>query len=385
MDFTCDTKAKHVTQVTDEHLLDHFINHAKSDTLGRISMLWLDYAAIQKNAGATECLELAKLHSIAVDFPKSGVPAVIPKTLKLARSTPRPHWRELKNGPTYDCDSIIGLLYDKVVVAMDRGGDFRYHDSVAGRHWNRQGQLLCYLNNNGRKKLMRHLEKAYKNEIPESAGLHPDDDSHDLDNHCIYFAEQQKIMYDNELVQLMNRYKIHAEGEILTGCIRKFHKWNKKRQHDLAEEVKRQCTSLRRTCRDNFFREVDRICDTNIFASLKDDDGEGYDEAIDAMEEAILHDGRQRRRNTEVRDDDAQQFCFSEKDIEQMSLVAKKMASSYYHVTYDPTFVNEAMEDEDNESRSDETNRNKEGYHILFSFPWIVADIIAKGIHDTNI
>lgn len=54
-------------------LIDHFFNHALSDILGFISMLWQDYAAAN-GAACDECQELAGLHSTAVDFPKTGSP-----------------------------------------------------------------------------------------------------------------------------------------------------------------------------------------------------------------------------------------------------------------------------------------------------------------------
>ena len=60
-------------------------------------------------------LELAALHSKAVDYVKTGLPAEMPKRLR-----PRkwPHFMEKKHKPksaTYHSDKILGQLYDKVV------------------------------------------------------------------------------------------------------------------------------------------------------------------------------------------------------------------------------------------------------------------------------
>jgi RNA-dependent RNA polymerase len=80
--------------LNDAQLLNHFLNHAKNDNLGQIATMWLDYAN-RHGADCDQCLKLAALHSIAVDFPKSGKPAQIPPDLYISRTTTaRPHWRE---------------------------------------------------------------------------------------------------------------------------------------------------------------------------------------------------------------------------------------------------------------------------------------------------
>ena len=94
MDYSPPSKIAEDDRITDASLLQHFINHARNDNLGRIAMLWMDHTSIERDAGCSACLTLAKLASIAVDFPKSGVPATIPKELILKRTVPRAHWRE---------------------------------------------------------------------------------------------------------------------------------------------------------------------------------------------------------------------------------------------------------------------------------------------------
>jgi RNA-dependent RNA polymerase len=65
-----------VEDVTKDLILDHFVNHAKNDNLGQIST-WLLAQVDRKGAGCDECERLAQLHSTAVDFPKTGRPAVM--------------------------------------------------------------------------------------------------------------------------------------------------------------------------------------------------------------------------------------------------------------------------------------------------------------------
>lgn len=54
-----------------EHLQEHFVNFINNNRLGQIST-WLLAQADLKGADCRECEELARLHSVAVDFPKTG-------------------------------------------------------------------------------------------------------------------------------------------------------------------------------------------------------------------------------------------------------------------------------------------------------------------------
>lgn len=64
------------------HLQQHFVDYAKNDNLGKIS-IWLLAHADAQGADCDLCEELAQLHSTAVDFPKTGRPAVIKNRAQL--------------------------------------------------------------------------------------------------------------------------------------------------------------------------------------------------------------------------------------------------------------------------------------------------------------
>jgi len=70
------------------------------------------------------------------------------------------------------------------------------------------------------------------------------------------FANEQRLQYEDEYLQTMNKYRIRGEGEAATGCIRKYHKLQKKRQANFSEEVRRSTRGLRRKYRIRFFRKV---------------------------------------------------------------------------------------------------------------------------------
>lgn len=60
--------------MTVDHLTEHFINFVKNDNLGQIST-WLLAHGDRSGPDCRECETLARLHSVAVDFPKTGQPA----------------------------------------------------------------------------------------------------------------------------------------------------------------------------------------------------------------------------------------------------------------------------------------------------------------------
>ncbi|KAK1082292.1 hypothetical protein LTR48_007061, partial [Friedmanniomyces endolithicus] len=54
---------------------------------------------------------LARLHSMAVDYAKSGIPATLPKNFRIKRW---PHWAEKDGKPSYHSRKVLGRLYDEV-------------------------------------------------------------------------------------------------------------------------------------------------------------------------------------------------------------------------------------------------------------------------------
>jgi RNA-dependent RNA polymerase len=101
-------------EITEKDYITFFLNYMKNDFLGQIAhahMAWADY--LNSGINSDQCLELVRLHSMAVDFPKTGVPAVMRPEL---RPPAYPHYME-KKVSTYPSDKILGLLYDQVELA----------------------------------------------------------------------------------------------------------------------------------------------------------------------------------------------------------------------------------------------------------------------------
>jgi len=144
----------------------------------------------------------------------------------------------------------------------------------------------------------------------------------------------------------MNKFKVNTEGEIATGLILKHHKLNKRRRHDVSEEIRSLFRALRRTFRIEFFTAVHHIahCGAEYFEdinSIGDGQEELTDEELEAIEDLVT--AAEVTTNCKVK-------C-----------VARLLASSYYLVTYSPY------------------THNEDGKIAYFSFPWVIADVIACG------
>ncbi|KAI1747477.1 RNA dependent RNA polymerase-domain-containing protein [Xylaria castorea] len=94
-------------------LVAFFVTYMKNDALSTIAHAHLaqsDRLMSQGGPKTEVCVELAHLHSKAVDYPKSGQPAYLKSEL---RPKQYPHFME-KPSKTYHSNTILGQLYDVV-------------------------------------------------------------------------------------------------------------------------------------------------------------------------------------------------------------------------------------------------------------------------------
>lgn len=115
MDFTADTPLQKQGNITVEDIGRFFVTYMKNDTLGTIANAHLAHADWNREGVLSDiCLELAKLHSQAVDYPKSGIPATMDRD-KVPNKYP--HFMEKRHLPAnrnYRSESVLGKLYDLV-------------------------------------------------------------------------------------------------------------------------------------------------------------------------------------------------------------------------------------------------------------------------------
>ena len=343
-------------QTLTETLIDHFFEYAKNNNLGMIGMLWQDYAA-KFGADCRQCIELAIQHSIAVDYAKTGVAAYVPRYITLSRLHPRAHWREMKKTPSFeDNKSIIGKLYNKLIDRLKQNVLSKCTKAIAGRQIDRYGQVLSILdksdvNSND------HLRRVFDKSLLVNLKNTPNQ-TH------LNFARQQRRSFERRIVAIMNEHGLRSEGEVFTGCIRKYHKMNKRRQFETSQDVLRRSGNLCEEFRDNFFRKVLDLaqCATAgsdfspaYFGVASGDDAKSDVDPtkLDRIKRIILEGG-------------------TDKDDDLIALedTAHRLAVAYYIVTYDP------------DARwIGDTDQGQ----VLFGFPWIVAEILQKNKGDHSL
>ncbi|KAL2831180.1 RNA dependent RNA polymerase-domain-containing protein [Aspergillus cavernicola] len=101
--------------VTVDEITSFFVTYMKNDCLPTIAhahLAWGDY--LEDGVNEAKCIQLAQLHSDAVDYNKTGNPATMTRSLR-----PRkwPHFMEKNNKPEhclYRSEKVLGQLYDAV-------------------------------------------------------------------------------------------------------------------------------------------------------------------------------------------------------------------------------------------------------------------------------
>ncbi|TPX31367.1 hypothetical protein SmJEL517_g05295 [Synchytrium microbalum] len=206
MDYEPVTKERTVAAVSVRDVKAHFVDYIAKNTLGKIDhahMAWADRE--EKGAECDQCLQLAELHSTAVDYAKSGISADFPEHLQ-----PRtyPHWLEKSPTQTFISRSVIGKIYDKVTIDVE---------------------------------LVTKIK-------PDPILLLPGRDK--------YLKETitRKAAYDREITALMNQYSITSELELISSYILMVGD-GKKKPFELNEDIMPAITAINKRYREAFHAE----------------------------------------------------------------------------------------------------------------------------------
>ncbi|OTA56830.1 RdRP-domain-containing protein, partial [Hypoxylon sp. EC38] len=98
--------------VTVTDLISFFVRYMKNDALSTIAHAHMAKCdALTEGPKDPQCVELAALHSNAVDYPKTGQEAYLKPSL---RPKQYPHFMERPPYKTYHSNKILGKLYDQV-------------------------------------------------------------------------------------------------------------------------------------------------------------------------------------------------------------------------------------------------------------------------------
>ncbi|GAB7351879.1 hypothetical protein MBLNU459_g2426t1 [Dothideomycetes sp. NU459] len=193
-------------KVTVEDINAFFIEHIKNDNLGTIAVHHRAFAdAFEEKGGVKteKCRRLAQLHSQAVDFPKTGVPAILDADLVPQK---KPHWM-IKSSPKhrYKSTGILGRLFD-LVERVDF--DPLYEQPFDQR-----------------------ILAAYS-----------------LEEGIIKMARTLKDDYDRDMHRIMAQHGIKTEFEVWTAFVMEHTR--EKNDYQFAEEMGRLASALKHHYRD---------------------------------------------------------------------------------------------------------------------------------------
>ncbi|CAL1408356.1 unnamed protein product [Linum trigynum] len=196
MDYTPQPTVQLDHDVTIEEVEEYFTNYIVNYSLGIVAHAHIVFADKEpRKAMSKPCIELAHKFSIAVDFNKTGVPAVIPPHLHVKEY---PDFMEKPEKPTYQSYNVIGKLFREVK-------DIAPHTSCV-KSFTKQVARQCY------------------------------DPDLEVDGYEAYLADAfyYKSNYDYKLGNQMDYYGIKTEAEILCGNIMKLSKSFTKRRDSEA-------------------------------------------------------------------------------------------------------------------------------------------------------
>ncbi|CAF4723521.1 unnamed protein product [Rotaria sp. Silwood1] len=162
-----------------------FIEYIEADNLGMIANSHLAFADQSLlRAKAKECLQLARMHSTAVDFAKNGVSAQ--RLTTELRPSKYPHFMENRQKLSYRSQTILGQLYDEVE---------RFEiDLIANKEQN----------------IINTSSFPYYALVVDGSDA------------FMAAASTTKNEYNLELKRIMRQYGIRREAELVSGYILKF-------------------------------------------------------------------------------------------------------------------------------------------------------------------
>ncbi|GMY18202.1 probable RNA-dependent RNA polymerase 1 [Fagus crenata] len=210
--------------VTIEEVQEYFTDCIVNDNLGIIDNAHTVFADRgPRRAMSKKCINLAKLHSIAVDYPKSGVVAKIHSYLDVREC---PDFMEKPDKPTYKSKRVIGKLYRAV------------------------------------KNITSHTSPLNSFTLEVAKQTYDPDMEVDGFKDYISDAFNYKSEYDYKLGNLLDYYGIETEAEILSGNILKTSK-SFDRRRDM-ESIKYAVMALRNEARTWFNKGSESGSNTDI-------------------------------------------------------------------------------------------------------------------------
>ncbi|DBA00483.1 TPA: hypothetical protein N0F65_002726 [Lagenidium giganteum] len=200
--------------VTPKDLQTFFVDYVQNDVLGVVAHAHLAQTD-QNSAFSPACLALAQIHSAAVDFAKTGVPARMKPEFQPKAF---PTYMNKPSLPSYESTTVLGLIYK---LSQELG-------------------------------LSVHAKATEEDDELDPALL--------AEGREAYVDDALRVLhqYVHELRVVATRFGVYDEGELVSGFARQFSWRASSRQrggHDLAEKLRFSVERLRRKYAQVFWRE----------------------------------------------------------------------------------------------------------------------------------
>jgi len=209
--------------VTESDMIEFIGKYIEGDRLGVIANSHLAHADGQERGiFSQQCLDLAQMHSDAVDFPKTGVTVRITPEL---RPRQYPHYMLKRDKLGYWSEHVLGKLFDQCQSIM----------SNRGKH---VLDLETCLDEN-------FLVPGYGDYLPVAHTIHD--------------------YYRRNIERLINEYGISTETEIVTGHILKLRKQRRgtlqRENVEIAEIINVRLKTITSRVKEMFFQAADKQSD----------------------------------------------------------------------------------------------------------------------------
>ncbi|KAK9434042.1 RNA dependent RNA polymerase-domain-containing protein [Lipomyces doorenjongii] len=305
-------------EVTVDDRRQFMIDYMRNDQLGVIA---LSHLAIQDASpyGVMDpvCLDLAQLHSMAVDFAKTGVPARIPKRL---RATEYPHYMERKRGRMRRSYKILGKLYDAV------------------------------------------QELIFKPEIDENF------DSRLLDSEYVSADKELRDVvcaikrdYDYKVFRMMQQRGIESEFEVFTAYVLKYDSAGHNKDYKYWEEVTQQFTAISDMIKKKIYSAIGyndaTLSSKERELRLRTFVVTAYSMCLEELKAVKQQSKAERQRRRLEREAQTPEINLLQLDDE-------------------PSPEQRAGEDEENDDDSNGGGEDNIGNTVFVSFPWIFRNVL---------
>lgn len=219
MDYTA-ARPVFVENVTIRDIIKFFVNYISYDNLGQIANAHLATADIAANGARDgKCILLAQLHSEAVDFSKSGKPALMTEDLRVNIF---PDFMQKKDKESYPSKKVLGRIFR----AIDKSDYKNYQDGLEENLEKKKGSL-------------------YDPRL-RVAGME------------LYIAEarEKRALYNRNLSALMNQFGVQTEAEICSGYVIKWlKKGNSKTKYTQREYTMKAVKAFKALWKKEFEKE----------------------------------------------------------------------------------------------------------------------------------